>query len=426
MFQVSADRSAPDKHPLRGKKIFIPRLAYGSALALAAAFRAVGLDADITPPSDHRTLELGGRYTCGDECYPAKITTGDFMKLLERPDIDPARTVLLMATTGGPCRFGQYSPYLRRVLDENGYHQTELLSPSSDDSYQSLREFAGPFTRTAWRAIVAADILRKLLLRYRPYEQRKGEADNVYEECLTDLCGTIEHTPVGPSIQLRRMRESLVRCRDRFRSLDVRQDYSKPLIGIVGEIFCRLNSFSNNDLLRRLEEHGGEGWISDASEWGWYSNSEELRLLKLKGRRYGLKALGVRIRGRLQRRDEHSLLEPFREEFRDRKEPKIEEVIECARPYLPAEGAIGEMVLNIGKTAYLARQGVHGVIDISPFTCMNGIVCEAIYPKLSRDLGSLPIRSFYFDGVQSDLDCDLGVFLELARTYRRHRQRDRS
>jgi len=74
-------------------------------------------------------------------------------------------------------------------------------------------------------------------------------------------------------------------------------------------------------------------------------------------------------------------------------------------------------VLNVGKVVYLARKGAAGIIDISPFTCMNGIVCEAIYPRISRDLGGIPIRNFYFDGTQSDLDRDLGVYMELARSY---------
>ncbi|MCL6506254.1 MAG: acyl-CoA dehydratase activase-related protein, partial [Bryobacteraceae bacterium] len=77
-----------------GKKVYIPPMAYGSARAFASAFRAIGIDADILPPSDERTRELGARYTSGDECYPAKVTVGDFMKLLETPGIDPACVVL--------------------------------------------------------------------------------------------------------------------------------------------------------------------------------------------------------------------------------------------------------------------------------------------------------------------------------------------
>jgi predicted nucleotide-binding protein (sugar kinase/HSP70/actin superfamily) len=76
------------------------------------------------------------------------------------------------------------------------------------------------------------------------------------------------------------------------------------------------------------------------------------------------------------------------------------------------------MVLSVGMAAYHALHGADGVIDISPFTCMNGIVSEAIYPKLSKEYGGIPIRNFYFDGTQSDLDRDLGIYLELARSYR--------
>ncbi len=96
----------------------------------------------------------------------------------------------------------------------------------------------------------------------------------------------------------------------------------------------------------------------------------------------------------------------------------MREVLSDAEPYLPAEGASGEMVINIGKAVYFARKGLDGVIDISPFTCMNGIIGEAIYPRVSRDNGGIPIRNFYFDGTQSDLERDIGIFLELARNYR--------
>ena len=75
------------------------------------------------------------------------------------------------------------------------------------------------------------------------------------------------------------------------------------------------------------------------------------------------------------------------------------------------------MVMSVGKAAYLAKHGADGIIDISPFSCMNGIVSEAVYPKLSKDYGGIPIRNFYFDGTQSDLDRDLGIYLELARSY---------
>jgi predicted nucleotide-binding protein (sugar kinase/HSP70/actin superfamily) len=414
------------EHPLSGKRIYIPPMAYGSAQAFASAFRAIGLEAEPTPPSDSRTRELGARYTSGDECYPAKVTVGDFMKVLERPATDLTRVALFMPTAQGPCRFGQYAPYLRHILDANGYQSVEILSPSSQNAYGGLGSLAKPFVRTGWRALLCADLLQKLLLIYRPYEERRGDTEAVYTESLDDLCRTLEETPVEPGVQLLSLRDSMVRSRDRFRKLTAQRGAvpagpRHPLIGIVGEIFCRLNTFSNENLVECLEEYGAEAWISDLVEWIWYTDSERFRKLKLEGRIWTLEALGAWVRKRVQKQDEHVLVAPFQEDFAGREEPDIYEILECARPYLPREGAFGEMVLNVGKTVYLAKKGAAGIIDISPFTCMNGIVCEAIYPRVSRDLGGIPIRNFYFDGTQSDLDRDLGVYMELARSYQKKR-----
>ncbi len=408
--------------PFATKKVYVPPMAYGSGRCFVSAFRALGVDADITSPSDHRTREIGARHTSGDECYPAKVTVGDFLKVLEQPGADPNRVAFFMPTADGPCRFGQYAPMLRRILDSNGYPNVMVLSPSSENSYGDLGELARPFVRTAWRMLVAADILSKMLLVTRPHEVEKGATEAAYAACLDDLCHTVETSPIGPAPQLQALQRAMVRARDRFHRVRSSRHPSTPLIGVVGEIFCRLNTFSNEDLIRRLEEYGGEAWLSDLTEWVWYTMAEQFRKLKLTGRQFSRTMLSAYMRRYIQRKDEHVLLHPFREDLAGYAEPPVEEILEYARPYLPPEGALGEMVLSVGKAVFLAKQGADGIIDISPFTCMNGIVCEAIYPRLSRDLGGIPIRTFYFDGTQSDLDRDLGVYMELVRTYQKRKR----
>lgn len=408
-------------HPLTGKTVYVPPMAYGSARAFVAGFRALGVDAALTAPSDSETRTLGSRLTSGDECYPAKITIGDFMKVLARPDADPARTVFFMPTADGPCRFGQYSHYLRRLLDATGFQAVEVLSPTSRNAYGGLGHLARPFVRTAWRTLVAADILQKLLLQHRPYEARQGSADATYEECLDDVCGTVERSPLASRTQLRALNEALGRCRLRFAGLATEPDPGRPLVGVVGEIFCRLNTFSNEDAVRRLELAGAEVWQTGITEWIWYTVAEQHRKLRLRGRSRSLEAAGGWVREHVQHRDERHLMAPFIDVFRGYEEPGVQEAIDAARPYLPADGAFGEMVLSIGRAIRLAHRGVDGVIDISPFTCMNGIVCEAIYPRVSRDLNGLPIRTLYFDGTPRDLESDLGVYLDLARSYQRRK-----
>ncbi len=408
-------------HSLAGKVVHVPTMAEGSVEAFCAALGWLGIEAYPTPPSDARTLELGGKHTAGDECYPAKVTVGDFLKVLEQPGTDPNRTVFMMATGNGPCRFGQYAPYLKMLLRDLGHSQVQIFSPSTQRGYAEVADLGTPFLRAAWRALLGADILRKRLLQTRPFETASGSADKAYRQSVEDYCQTLRNSCADATCQLNALSESLVRARDRFRQISVRRNPDTPLIGVVGEIFCRLNTFSNEQMIRRLEEHGAECWLSDIAEWITYTNLEELRHLQLEQRTISWDMLRSKLRNRIQRADEHALLAPFREDFAGHPEPDVAELLELARPYLPNTGAEGEMVMSVGKAAYLALQGADGIVDINPFTCMNGIVSEAIYPRLSGDYGGIPIRSFYFDGTQRDLDRDVGIYLELARSYREKR-----
>jgi len=394
-------------------------MAYSSARAFVSTLRLLGIEADLTPPSDARTRELAGKYLTGDECYPAKVTVGDFLKVIEAPDFDPQHTAFFMPTAEGPCRFGQYAPFMKKLLRDLGYPNTVIISPTSANSYSDLGNVARTFVRIAWRALVCGDVLQKFLLKTRPYELEPGATDRAYAAAVDDLCQTIEQGCTEPRCHLRRLVAALTRVRDRFRRVPAHYDPERPLIGVVGEIFCRLHTFSNDDMVRQLESYGAECWLSDISEWVWYTNAEQVRRLKLEGRIISFAMLANKLRARFQRADEHALLAPFREDFRGYEEPHdIRELLDLGEPYLPVWGVMGEMVLSTGKAAYLARKGADGVVDISPFTCMNGIVSEAIYPKLSRDYAGIPIRNFYFDGTQSDLDRDIGIYLELAHAYR--------
>jgi predicted nucleotide-binding protein (sugar kinase/HSP70/actin superfamily) len=420
--RIGSSRRVSETHPLAGKKTWVPRMSTGSARAVAAVLRSIGIDAEATPPSTTHTLELGGRFTSGDECYPLRVTLGDFLSVLEQPGTDPNKTAFFMATGQGPCRFGQYAPYTKSVLATLGYPGVTIVSPACETGYSDFGEVSDLFVRGVWRALVAGDILLKMLLKLRPYEESRGSADAAHEECVNNLCATLQ-TPYGDNDeQMEALKQSLRRSQRRLREVPMHFDARRPLIGIVGEIFCRLNTFSNNELVRRLEEFGAEVWVNDIAEWIWYVNVDQFRKLRLQGKSFSLEAFGAHIRNHIQRKDEHELTSLFREDFQGYEEPKdVREVLAFAEPYLPAAGANGEMVVNVGKSIYFARKGVDGVIDISPFSCMNGIICEAIYPRVSRDNAGMPIRNFYFDGTQSDLDRDIGIFLELARSYQCHK-----
>ncbi len=414
-------------HPgLMERRLYLPRMTDCGAEALAAALRSVGIDAVVLPPSDAQTLDLGARHLAGEECLPAKVTLGAFLKVTEAPGFEPARTAFMMPTTEGPCRFGQYAPYIRKVLRDLGYPEILVVSPTTGDAYQQVDSLGPELKRTAWWGVVASDILRKLLLKTRPYEGTPGDTDAAYRTSLQELCATLEARGVRPKQRFDALVARLTRIRDRFRAVPARYERGRLLIGIQGEIFCRMDDFSNDHLIRRLEACGGEAWLSDSSEWVWYCNSDQECLLRLTGRRFSLTMLGAKLRDHIQHADETALRAPFAEDFTGYEEPEgIEEILRVGDRYLPQAGAAGEMVVSAGKVDYFFRKGVDGIIDISPFSCMNSIVSEALYPRQSQEHAGISIKNFYFDGKGGDITDDLEIFLEMARTYQRRKPHPR-
>jgi predicted nucleotide-binding protein (sugar kinase/HSP70/actin superfamily) len=411
---------------LMERRLYLARMTDCGTEALAAALRSVGIDAVVLPPSDARTLELGARHLAGEECLPAKVTLGDYLKVVEAPGFDPSRAAFMMPTTEGPCRFGQYAVYIRKVLRHLGYPEVLVVSPTGGDGYQQVGTLGPELKRTAWWAVVTSDILRKLLLKTRPYERAPGDTDAAYRISLRELCDSLEARGIRSRERLDALRDTLTGIRDRFRAVAARYERERLLVGIQGEIFCRMDDFSNDYLIRRLEACGGEAWLSDISEWIWYCNNEQQRCLRLGGRRLSLSMLGAKLRDHVQHADEAALRAPFAEDFIGYEEPEdVAEILRAGDRYLPQTGASGEMVLSAGKVDYFFRKGVDGIIDISPFSCMNGIVSESLYPRQSQEHAGIPIKNFYFDGTGEDITDDLEIFLELCRTYQRRKPHPR-
>ena len=412
-----------DKPALEGRTMYIPRMTYIGARMFAAAIRSAGVEARVVGPSNERTLELGGLYSSGEECYPQKVTIGDFLRIIHSPDFNPDKVAFFMPIAQGPCRFGQYAPYMRQVLNEMGYTDIPIISPTSENGYEGVADHAPDLMRRAWRAIVAGDILRKCLLKTRPYETVPGAADETYEDSMTAVEKVLEDPHLTSRGRMAALIETLIHCRDMFRNVQARYTRGRFLIGVVGEIFCRMNTFSNRDAVRKIEAHGGEAWLSDTGEWVWYTNWSQRDDLIRNGRRHGLHMLKAIIKNKVQAADEHALLAPFAEDFKGYEEAHdlYHELLLPAWPYLPADAALGEMVLTIGKSIYLQQRGADGIVDISPFSCMNGIVTEAVLPDVSRDHGGIPIRNFYFDASSSNMDRDLDIFMELVQAYHRHK-----
>jgi len=411
------------KQSIKGRKVYVPQMSKSGAIAFAAAFRSVGIDAQICPDSDARTLELGGRHTSGEECLPARVTFGNFLKIVEQPDFVPEKTAFFMPTADGPCRFGQYAPCLRKMMRDIGLEEVMVFSPSSRDGYNGMEDQATELQRNALRGLIAADALRKMLHKTRPYEIIRGDIEAVHARSVRRVERVLERQGIPTELRMNELIAALAESRDDFHGIPLRAAGTRLLIGIVGEIFCRLTSFTNDFTIKKIEEFGGECTLAHIVEWIWYANLEHKKRLRQSGQTFSKAMLLAHIKNHIQHKDERRLYKVFEEDFKGCEEPAIKTILQYSDPYLPHRGALGEMTLSAGKTVFHYYQGCDGVVDISPFSCMNGIVTEAIYPKISADCDDMPIRNFFFDGTPRDLDRDVGIFMELALTYRARKKK---
>ncbi len=413
-------------HGLAGRTLYVPHMAYAGGRLIAAAFRSIGIDATTTPDSDQETLVLGGLHSSGDECLPHRITLGDFLRICRRPGFDPNKTAFFMATAHGPCRFGQYVPYLKKELAALGYGDVMIFSPSADNGYDGVREHATDLMRTMWMAVTCGDLSVKFLYKTRPYEIHPGDAERAYRQSVHELADAVARQDLSPRQRYRLLTGLIEQMRDRFRAIPADYVKGRPLIGIVGEIFCRLNDFANHDTLGAIERHGGECWMSEFSEWVWYSNWGQANTIRKQHGRLSLEYLKFRVKAAFQRHYSHGLRAPVAEDLKGYEEAHdIRQVLDASRPYLPPEGCLGEMVLSAGQSIHMHRTGADGVIDISPFTCMNGIVAESVYPAISDNHDGFPIRILYFDGSHNNSERDVEIFLDLARAYQKRKKHER-
>jgi len=391
----------------RTKKIYIPYMCDHS-FAVAAAFKACGVDADVFPESDEETLYWGRKLTSGKECYPCILTTGDMVKMVKDPHFDHQRAAFFMPSGNGPCRFGQYHRFHRLVLDDLGFHHVPIYSPNQDETlYNDLGIMGSHFTRLGWQGIVAVDLLMKKLLETRAYEREKGKTDQVYQESLKNVCEAILH---GEDLE-----KALQKSIEEFNQIEVDGLGTKPLIGIVGEIFVRLNCFANENVIRKIEQFGGEAWIAPLTEWILYVNTiAKKRSLKKKSFSNLLK---VFLTDYYQKKDEHHLEKIFKNHLRNFGEPKTHSIFKKAKPYIDSSFE-GEAILSVGKTIDFAKRGASGIVNIMPFTCMPGTIVSTLLKRYQEENNNIPILNMAYDGQeQTNTLTRLEAFMYQARGF---------
>ena len=186
----------------------------------------------------------------------------------------------------------------------------------------------------------------------------------------------------------------------------------RPLIGILGELYVRSNRFSNEDIVRKVENLGGEVLLSTFGEWIFYINTMSIRRCML--RREFPAAAKDAVKRCFTRKIEKRYARPFRGHLRTLHEPSVKQLLRMSAPYIP-DTFEGEAVLSIGKSLDLARGGASGIINTMPFGCMPGTIVAGVMQAVRREC-EIPFITLAYDGTESSAhEMQLDAFMDQAR-----------
>jgi len=380
----------------KARKVWLPNMHLLGGPLYAAAFRADGYEAESLPEETRESFDVGRSLTRGSECLPTACTTGAFIDTVRRRRLPPERQTLFMPTADGPCRFGQYATLQRLIFNRIGLGQVAILSPSSCNSYQGLSQ---SLRLRLWYAILAADLLLKAVCKVRPYEREPGSVDRVAREEVARLAGLLERkedirAPLREAIQ-------------RIAEVPTDRMGSKPLVGIVGEIYVRCNAYSNDHLIRSIERFGGEAWLAPISEWILYT-AELHRWCARKRPLHVLDFVAAWAKNRFIYELEHRYVECGMPFLADRVEPSMEQTLKTGERYVPMN-FFGEAILTLGRARLFAEQGAALVVNVAPFACMPGTITSALCRQIQAET-HVPIVNLFYDG-EEGMNQLLEVFL---------------
>ncbi len=401
-FFTAKMKSAEDREV---KKVLIPNSTMHPGV-LVALFKNYGIESALLPRSTDKDLTLARRYSNGEECLPFIQNMQDYLEYAENNprELQEGGTFFFQGWACGPCRYGLYAPAQSILINRAGYGEQRIFALKSADI---AKRFGHEFVIAAFDGMLAIDLLYKMLHQTRPYEIKKGEAEGLFDKYCQKVYDVMGHhrfkwSNILTGSHLKPLEELIKEAAEEFASIPCDKEELRPKIMVAGEFYVRLDDRCNQNIVKQIEEAGGEVSLAPATEFFIYTAYSNYRKAQKEYAfekslpRY-LQKLGYAAVNWLAHNDEHRLEKSAARMLKGQEEPTAPEIKDHSIKYIP-EHTAGEPPMTVGRTGALVdRERMAGAIFVGPFTCMPASVVEAQQGALSKEIG-IPIISVYYDG----------------------------
>ena len=297
---------------------------------------------------------------------------------------------------------------MQALLGERGITRLRVWAPAG----QELVDASGLKAMERFYAgLLAIELLVKAVCRIRPYELDPGATDRVHQANLARIEDAVAAGDVMAALD---------QCLLALARIPVAHLADRPKVGLVGDLYTRVNEVANQDLVRWLESQGLEVWPApfqiDLVDFGisrkLFRSLADLDLPSL------LASGSIALLRALLHHRARSVAGP-RADWQD--EPGYLDLKRLAGPYMPNE-AHELLYLHVAKTVDFARSGADGIANAICFGCMVGTAAAAVNERIRQDFENIPILTAVFAGAD-DPARRMALSAFVAQVKAHHRKR---
>jgi predicted CoA-substrate-specific enzyme activase len=365
------------------RRVFVPNF-YGHAHVFAGSLRALGHRVTVLPVPDAESVRMGEEVSNGRECHPYSLVAGELARLIRKRPVAEGDKFFIPGSWLA-CLMSQYGDSLSMMA--NG-----LDSPITvwDPHVGEMMEVFGMHGMAkVYDGLVCVDYLVIIGCQLRPREVVAGSVDETLERCFELLQETIAARQDVP--------DTFARCVARLHALDLGPAVDRPVVGVTGDLYSRVNAVGNGSLFHKLESMGCTVWPSP-----FFAGSAEYEpaVKALAHADRGSVAQGLReaFMGLMFRGQTARFAELLDDDLRELcQEPPALVLQEFAAPYCGTK-TIHFVRDIVCKMVDFARRGADGVLSVAGLNCMVGISAAAMIPAIREDHGGLPMVALAYGG----------------------------
>ncbi|CCK80588.1 acyl-CoA dehydratase activase [Desulfobacula toluolica] len=367
---------------INNKTIIYPNWDSYSGSLIVSILKNEGLQAllmEETPETLKKSM-----LTNTGQCLPLNALAAGFIHTVEKNNLDPSNCVLWLNPSEIACNIKMYPYHIQTILKKNGngFENSEIYK-----GQLSLFDISLKAATNAYFAYMFGGLLRSVGCKIRPYEIHQGQTDQALDNALKILCNAFERGEPKEAV--------LKNAIGPFSDIETKTKY-RPKVGIFGDLYVRDNDTINQDLVRFIEDNGGEvittpyykyiKIIANSYFKKWFKEGKYLSLFSNKSLFIAMQAMEKKY---------YKYFEPILSKSAFEVKGSYENILS---EYGILQEHTGESMDNILKIHHIINEhpDLKLLVQTNPAFCCAGLITEAMAQKLEAKI-NIPIVSITYD-----------------------------